>query len=202
MKNIRKLLHCSNRKLPNTTMIFNLCSATGCPSAKLGLCKMGKKCYALKAERLYPEVLPYRTRQEKYWNDTDVSVILDDFLGYIRSKYKKVKYFRFNESGDFNSLDDIWKLHCIALTLYKQFKIITYGYTARYDLLQEYLTKFTLPKYFVVKTSGYEISGTTSTCVINKGSQVPENYKLCPVEGCMTKCKMCIKHINVAFRKH
>lgn len=202
MKNMNKLVQCGNMKLPKTTMIFNMCSATACPAAKLGFCKVRKKCYALKAERVYPQVLPYRTRQEKYWNGTDVSVIIDDFSGYIRSKRIKITHFRFNESGDINSIADVEKLLKIAQSLYKQFKIITYGYTARYDIMSEYLKNHTLPKYLIIKTSGYEISETKSTCVIKKGEAVPENYKLCPVKGCMIKCKMCIKHINVAFREH
>jgi hypothetical protein len=54
-----------NRKIPKSTAIFNMSSALNCPSKKLGLCKaasQGAKCYARKAEILYPQVLPYRER--------------------------------------------------------------------------------------------------------------------------------------------
>ena len=60
-----------NKKLPKTTAIFNMGAATDCPSLELGLCQafVGEKlvCYAMKAESgLYPDVLPYRRRQESF----------------------------------------------------------------------------------------------------------------------------------------
>lgn len=202
MNRLKSIIHTGNRKIDRNTIIFNMGSATNCPSRKLGLCKVCNQCYALKAERLYKEVLPYRERQAEYWNKTDISVILDDFNNYIKSKRKKVEYFRYNESGDFDSTDDIWKLHCIAATLNKNFGIITYGYTARKDLLKKYLKNHTLQEFFIIKLSGYTMNGISSTCVIQKNEIIPENYVLCSGKNCMTACKLCTKHVNIAFRKH
>ena len=56
-----------NKKIGNDTLIFNMGSATDCPSKKLGLCRHCDKCYALKAERQYPQVRPFRDRQADYW---------------------------------------------------------------------------------------------------------------------------------------
>ena len=50
------LLSNGNSKIGNDTMILNMGSAMNCPSKKLGLCKLGSKCYALKAEKLYKPV--------------------------------------------------------------------------------------------------------------------------------------------------
>lgn len=202
LKHIRSLVHCGNRKIGTNTMIFNMCSATHCPNRIAGLCVVCEYCYALKAEKLYPEVLPYRIRQEKYWNNTDINTIIDDFCNFVSHKYIKVEYFRYNESGDFRSLEDIRKLHLLSSALYKNFGIITYGYSASVNIISEYLKSYLLPKNLIIKTSGYNIIGMPSTRVIGKNEIVPNGYKLCPMKNCMTKCKLCIKNINVAFRKH
>lgn len=202
LKIVRSLVHVGNLKIGHNTMIFNMCPAKNCPSRTLGLCRVCLWCYADKAEKLYPEVLPYRTRQEMYWNSADVNTIIDDFKLFITHKYKKVEFFRYNESGDFRTLNDIEKLRKIASHLYKSFGIITCGYTARIDLMREYLKHHRLPKYLIIKTSGYEISGTNSTCVIENGERVPKGYVLCPGKNCMTECRLCTKKCNIAFRKH
>ena len=68
-EHLKKLVQFGNNKLPKTTVIFNMGPAKECPANALGLCELGKtgKCYAMKAERLYPQVLPYRIRQKNYW---------------------------------------------------------------------------------------------------------------------------------------
>jgi len=128
-----------NLKIGNDTLIFNMGSATDCPALKLGFCKLGKKCYAYKAERLYPEAKPYRDRQAKYWLNTGAHDIALDIFGLL-NKYKKaasrIKYIRLNESGDFYSQECIEKLDTIVDILSgSKFKHITfYTYTARKDL--------------------------------------------------------------------
>ena len=71
MEDLKNLIATGNKKLPTTTAIFNMGSATDCPSLKKGLCTAvtEKKvtCYALRPENFRPLVLPYRRRQEKYW---------------------------------------------------------------------------------------------------------------------------------------
>jgi hypothetical protein len=122
-----------NRKIGNDTIIFNMTSAHDCPSRKLGLCKLGKKCYADKAERLYPAVLPYRNRQACYWEANDAITIANDILKLANSKRKPVKYFRLSEAGDFKNQEDVDKAELIAMHLEKH-GITSYTYTARSDL--------------------------------------------------------------------
>ena len=59
-----------NKKIGTNTLIFNMCSATDCPSKKRGLCQLPdtKYCYAFGAEIRYKAVLAYRRRQEKAWD--------------------------------------------------------------------------------------------------------------------------------------
>ena len=68
-----------NLKIGKDTIIFNMGSATECPSRKNGMCKLGNKCYAIKAEISYPDCKPYRDRQKSYWLNSDIGQIISDF---------------------------------------------------------------------------------------------------------------------------
>jgi len=161
---LKSLIQAGNLKLPKTTAIFNMSSATECASLKLGLCKavielkkaMAKSgklerknvCYAVKSERPYrPGVKPYRDRQGEYW----LSVSAEDFVfQFMRiNGTKKVKYdkIRLNEAGDFHSQECVDKAERIAKLL-KQFVGVTvYCYTSRDDL------DFSKVKHLVVNRS-------------------------------------------------
>lgn len=132
---LKSLISFGNRKLPNDTAIFNMCSATDCPAMKLGLCTMGKKCYALKAERYYPAVLPFRRRQEEWWDSVDAEEFVYEFTELIKTKKKRVKLLRVSEAGDFRTQKDVDKLTDVAnLLMIGGFDISVYVYTARRDL--------------------------------------------------------------------
>lgn len=192
-----------NSKIGKDTLILNMGSATNCPSKFLGLCRIpAGKCYALKAERLYPTCLPCREKQSDYWLNTEVWKIIEDF-DTLLLKHKtlkaRVKYLRFNESGDFYSQDCIKKLSVIALYLKEHYGIITYGYSARSDL------DFT-NVFFNVKGSDH--SQGNGQCIarkIKKGvKQYHENnktYFACP--GNCRNCKLCkTTAFNVVIRLH
>lgn len=142
---LRKLISFGNRKLPNTTAIFNVTSAHNCPSAKLGLCEFRKNCktqfatgknlcYALKAEKLYPDCLPYRNRQEKYFDSVTAEQFANDFLAIYARKRIKPLFIRFNEAGDWKSQKHYEKAFQAAAIIQKETGIISYCYTHRTDL--------------------------------------------------------------------
>ena len=155
-----------NAKLGNDTIIFNMGSATNCPSRKLGFCLLGNNCYAFKAENLRKQVKPYRDRQEAYWLGNNAMDIGMDIINALMSRRVRVdgklvpmmdtiKYFRFNESGDFHSQECVKNLDIIASML-AYYGIVTYGYTARKDL------DFTNVN-FLVKGSGHDNSNNGTT---------------------------------------
>ena len=116
-----------NTKLSSTTAIFSMSSAADCASLKLGLCKaakQGARCYARKAEILYPLVLPCRKRQSQYWDRITAEEFTYQFLLLNACKLKPFNALRFNESGDFKSQACIDKAEKIARVLK------TYGITA------------------------------------------------------------------------
>jgi len=88
-ENLKDLLSFGNSKVGNDTAIFNMNAAFDCPSEKIGLCKHAKNCYAKKAERIYPQSLPYRRRQENYWDLTDVKTFVEEFKEAIKKQKEK-----------------------------------------------------------------------------------------------------------------
>lgn len=93
-----------NKKLPKGTMIFNIPAVSTCPF-KTELC--AKACYALKAERQYPNVLPAREYNLKLAKRFDFHDIM---IATINKHIRKIKIIRIHESGDFfkQSYFDSW----------------------------------------------------------------------------------------------
>jgi len=150
-----------NMKIPKTTAIFNMGTAKECPSLKLGLCKLGKKCYALKPEKRFPKTVPAaRKLQEKQWKSTDAVTFVADLLAQNgRKRTNKIDSLRFNEAGDFWSQECVDKANQVA-ELLKPHGIKTYVYTARRDLDYSNITDL------VVNASGWELAnGNTFTAV-------------------------------------
>lgn len=215
-KNIGKVLEhdglevkTGNSKIGNDTIIFNMGTSTDCPSRALGLCKVPDKCYAFKAERMYPPCKPYRSRQAEYWLNSDIDKIthgIDTLFEKHTHIMSRIKYFRFNESGDFYGRPCVFKLYSIATHLKREHDITTYGYTARHDLRASVnnLDK----KWILIKGSGYADLGNNGyTSVIeshqvNQWASLGKSFKLCPGD-CRT-CKLCkVKRpYNIAFVVH
>lgn len=134
-----------NSKLGKDTLIINMTSATDCPSRAAGLCSLGSKCYAMKAERIYPQVLPFRRRQAQQWDQETPEQIAESIMKAVTQSIKShgpgskkpdpskvISYVRVSEAGDFRSQADVEKLTKVAELLYDE--VIFYGYTARKDL--------------------------------------------------------------------
>jgi len=180
-----------NNKLPTTTMIFNMGSATHCPADKMGLCPMGKcngdgTCYALKAERLYPQVLPFRTRQENVWLNSTA----DDIVSAINEVLKTRPYInaiRVNESGDFHSIECVNKLSKVA----SKIQIPMYTYTHGSDLFTKKVTD-KLSKNLSVNFS-CDMNYKHNHNEFRLPEDVPANTKTFGCKGDCSVCSMCVK---------
>lgn len=164
-----------NMKLPETTGIFNFTSYEECPARLSGECLIASFCYRNKAERLYPQVLPYGRRQAAYWKTVSVNTFVADFLACShiveRRSGKPVDTLRFSEGGDFPEQSDVDKFTRVARVLKKR-GIFVYGYTARKSLDFSKLMKVA-----VVMGSGFMLSnnfqivdkpsGNNAVCVGN-----------------------------------
>jgi len=148
---LKKLVSFGNKKLPKSTMIFNMSSAMECSDA-LGLCAVSEICYAKKAERMYPQVKPYRDRQADYWLNNSACDILLDMIEVMKSKRIDITKLRFNEAGDFHSQSCVEKAEYIAWQL-SLHGVRVYCYTARRDL------DFSACKHLIVNGSNFKTEG-------------------------------------------
>lgn len=138
-----------NRKITDTTAIFNLNAAHDCPNretqengeSETGLCQVPwDLCYAAKAERMYDESFNYRRRQEFLWDTLDATTFAKAFIKVVERKmkfgnlddYSKVD-LRLSESGDFRHNQDIYKANEIARIIGEK-GVTTYTYSASYKL--------------------------------------------------------------------
>lgn len=123
-----------------------------------------------------------------------------DRANWLRSMVTPIKFFRFNESGDFGSQEDVQKMSEIAGMLKQQLGVVTYSYTARNDL------NFSGVK-FIIKGSGYpNLTSNGHTIVFPEHDEVPKGYIGChAIEkgvSCLLGCRACLTNRNVAFRQH
>ncbi len=137
---LKGLISSGNRKIDKNTSIFNLTSGTDCPMKNDCFFGKNKTCYALKAERMYPDCLPYRRRQASYWYNTPRQQIIDDFIRFFRTH--KRSFLRFNESGDIDSVWDLRLMDEIAVELFNHYGIRTYTYTHNVAVLRQFMTEF------------------------------------------------------------
>ena len=190
---IQLLMSNGNRKIGKDTLIFNITSATGCPSRALGLCQIPDgKCYALKAERLYPGCLPYRRRQAYYFENRDAAAIGIDIFTLIQRHpvLERVKYIRFSESGDFSSQADLVKLDVAAEVCNDLLKrngrapLIWYGYSARSDL------DFSEVEHLLVKGSGHRKGNNGATFSVQL-TQTQKQRKTLRIQGFRKSAFVC-----------
>jgi len=175
-----------NRKLPTTTAIFNICSATDCPSKALGLCQVinaGHRCYALRDEQFYTGPLGYRRRQEKLWDSLTAEEFAVQFIALVQARRTTTKALRLNEAGDFRTQADVDKASEIARHL-SAYGIVVYAYTARRDL------DFSgVHSNLVVNGSGFKVHGEFR--FVRDRSEIPAGYGLC--RGSCKTCARCTR---------
>lgn len=194
-----------NLNLYNNILISNLTSYKTCPSRLLGLChieNIGKKCYAKKPEQQYKHCLEYRTKQENYWDSTNIIDIAYDIQCIIK-RNKQLKYFRLNEVGDFENQFMIGKVSTLSYWLKRDYNIITYCYTCRSDL------RFN-DVHFIVKGTNFNCKdGFIKIIEKDELAQYESDKKwfVCRKaykKICGLHCKACMsnKHKNIAIVYH
>ncbi len=195
-----------NLKLPKTTMIMNITSATDCVSRKLGMCQLDKcgigssKCYALKAEKFRPSTLQHRRKQQEWW-DQPPWVIVESFKQFRSKMRRKVTAVRVGESGDLRHELDLGKVWDLAAT---NPDLTWYLYTAREDLIKR---SDLLPREnLVINGSGW--MADNAFVAVPKGSPRPVHKegvkKIAWCAGDCRKCSLCLKKggVTIYAREH
>jgi hypothetical protein len=138
----------------------------------------------MKAERMYKQVLPYRRKQEKYWDDNSSDIISNDISEKLSPN---IKYIRFSEAGDFKTQNDVDKMISVATSL-ARYHITVYGYTARKDLNFD-----KAPSNMIINGSGFMVHNNFEAVkeYSGKNIQCKGNCRLCNI--CKHKGKVTIE---------
>jgi hypothetical protein len=184
-----------NMKLPKETLIWNLPAIKTCPNSTEA-CR--KHCYALKAEKMYPNVLPFRELNLKLSKEKDFAEMIESELA--TSNFEQI---RISESGDFYNQEYLNKWIDIAKKIPSK---IVYAYTKSIHL--DFSKK---PRNMIIIYSDDERKVTIKE-LKKKGfngratvdNKALKNETLCP--GSCKECSYCFSEDKVfkrvVFKKH
>jgi len=161
-------------------------------------------CYASKAERFYPGVLP--SRENNLDASTRASFVIE-MIELLKSKKKDI--VRIHESGDFYSQDYVKKWYEICNALPNK---TFYAYTKRHDIFDWYLL-LNKPQNLKLIYSMDSVRYGKLEPIIPKGydkvAYVHDTRTNCPAikdksVKCMEHCDKCIndKTKSIVFKKH
>ena len=188
-----KVFSYGNKKLPASTMIFNLTTAKNCPSK---LCKVAQYCYAKKGENRFIEVFLRNLRNKIMLENISLKDFLKLLELYIEYAPMRIKNIRLSEEGDFMKIEHVKIANDIAGHIKAKYGITTTIYTAKpYDFgpFKNLIVNASLPqiknptRYFFAKPEktlkelGVNFNG--------KGIQYNDkvgHYFICPCE-----CRLC-----------
>lgn len=132
-----------NTKLPPNILIINLTSAVNCPAAqeckfsKLNFAKVdssGAWCYAQRDESAHPSVEQRNIRNEHMLKHISLKDLLRLIESYIENASTRIRYIRINESGDFQSPDEVLIADKLAAHLNAKYGISTSCYSNKSGL--------------------------------------------------------------------
>jgi hypothetical protein len=194
------IISIGNLKIGKDTIIFNMGSATHCPSKKLGMCQVclsrhrdGKVksgvCYATKAERQYSgdkhSTVRKRMLQAKQWEQKPVEEIAG-WMALAIKKQKKppIRFIRINESGDFGKQKDVDKISDLADLMAGD--ALVYMYTARKDLDYSGVSD-----NLVIQGSGFMIHNNFQFVPKEEFDKIPQLLKARNTYLCGGSCLEC-----------
>lgn len=123
-----------NLKIGMDTIIINVNHALNCFSSKSGYCENCNCCYAKKSSSNYKNSCLYGLASEINFNRLSVNQIIKAIEKTVKEA-KNIKFIRFNEAGDFKSLEQFFKANQVAKYFFDTYDIITYTYTHNKELL-------------------------------------------------------------------
>jgi hypothetical protein len=212
-KNSAKLAYnVGNLKIGEDTLIFNMGTATDCPSARAGLCDLAHKkhggngkCYALKAEAMYPQSKAFRSLQGLQWETWSAARIADSLFSEVAARSHRktpIRFVRFNEAGDFASLSCVRKAGKIAGYVAELCKraglpvVRFYTYTHRSDIFQgPGLAGIlaSLPRNLVINGSNFKVHNEFRVLPISRAARDAKTETGTKVNKytCLDDCSKC-----------
>jgi hypothetical protein len=188
-----KVFSYGNKKLPASTMIFNLTTAKNCPSK---LCKVAEYCYAKKGENRFIEVFLRNLRNKIMLENISLKDFLKLLELYIEYAPMKIKNIRLSEEGDFMNLKYVKIANDIAGHIKAKYGITTTIYTAKpYDFgqFENLIVNASIPqvknptRYFFAK----EEKKLKELGINLKGEGIQYNDKVGHYFVCPCECRLC-----------
>lgn len=184
-----------NTKIGTDTLIVNVNHAFNCFSDKSGYCENCNQCYAKKAPSTYPNSFLYGFASEINFNRLSVEAIIKSIETLHKQELKanNIKFLRFNEAGDFKSLDLFLKANEVAKYFKTKYNIISYTYTHNKELLE--YKDMIKNSYIVMNWSIKAGAGFKHAITCNKASDLAkylkdeDNYVIC--KGKCFNCSYC-----------
>lgn len=191
-----------NEKIGDDTIVLNVNNPFRCVSSQKGHCKCDGFCYAKKICNRYKNSALYTLCQEIQFEKLTIKQIKASIELNLT---KEVKFARWNEQGDFKSLECFNKANKIAKWLLEEKGIISYGYTANKDIPVGILENSYIIINYSYKTAFKNV--LKHTIVVDKES-IPlfinkKGYTVC--NGSCKGCSYCKDKNNkntVVFIKH
>lgn len=152
----------NSKPIPPFVWISSMTSGEDCPSRKLDLCPIHEDCYVLAYERnpfMREQTLRARAVDEKAIDYLVEKGMSEWFANELlvrnrRSRNHKLKFFRWNESGDLKSLEHFLFVDDVSNILWNSIGAVTVIYTKRKDLWEDF-KKVRKSKGLIVNGSGF-----------------------------------------------
>ena len=178
-----------NLKIGMDTIIINVNHALNCFSSKSGYCENCNCCYAKKSSSNYKNSCLYGLASEINFNRLSVNQIIKAIEKTVKEA-KNIKFIRFNEAGDFKSLEQFLKANQVAKHFFDTYDIITYTYTHNKELLSN--KEDIKNSYIVMNWSIKAGDGFKSAITCNNPSDLPK-YLSEPAKYiiCLGDCHNC-----------
>jgi len=179
--------------------IFNLPAQGTCPGST-PMCE--EACYAMKAQRQYPDARESRERNLKL---SKTKEFIKEVNAWFKSKRKPVKYFRIHESGDFYDQEYLDKWIEIAKAQPKT-KFLAYTKSFHLDFLK--VPTNMIIYYSIMPDSKRKIffGHKAYACFEGHEEELPDNIFICGTKGKLChKCMHCFMNKqdgDVYFKAH
>jgi len=176
-----------NRKLSKNVLIWNLPRLKTCPGA--GACK--DWCYEIKIERMYRNVIPYRTRNLAM---SLAPQFVTKMVAYLSKR--KEPYIRVHESGDFYDQIYLDKWYAIARQLPNK-KFFAFTKSFHLNLWMGKPLNFNILQSNGSRWDNLINWNHPTNRAILKGNKLSSKEYLCPfngknVGGCGDICTVCM----------
>lgn len=185
----------NKKPIPPFVWIGSMHSSTDCISRKMKLCEIGENCYALAYEK---NPIMYKTIECRRKDEECIDYLVENHMSrffaeelikrHNRARTHKMRFMRWNESGDCKTLDHFIFVDEVADILYDEIGAISVIYTHRKDLWDQF-KEIRKSKWLIVNGSNFmadnnfkaveEFTGINENCSSNCEKCFDEDYYYC-----------------------